>query len=152
MTPETLVNALRLHMPHTEILLGDKPGKVIVKMAGKPWPLDIYIILSKKGKVVYVGTEDVVQIHDGWRLSVDEVVKSIELQVDNLTVANKPYQRQIVESRLRAWGRLPDMPVRVKHRARALRIRDRNLIAEIQAGWAGLDGNTVPEEPTTQQE
>ena len=138
MTPEDLAAALRLRLPNTEIVLGDRPGRVVVKMAPKPQALTIYIALSKSGLCADVLAKDPDQRPRDSRfqppLTVDGIVDRIVEQVDAHTMPDprKWHQDPKMEPRIRAWAGLPDMPPSLKDRARALLDADRKAAAKVR--------------------
>ena len=137
MTPEELAEDLRLRLPHTEIVLGDRPGRVVVKMAPKPYPLTVFIALSKSGDRAEVGDTDPTQRpRDGGGKPVDPtaIMDQIARVVDAYTTPSwrSVYQDPKMEPRIRAWAGLPDMPPSLKDRARALLNADRKAAAKVR--------------------
>lgn len=136
MTPEILAAELRQRLPNTEITLGDKPGRVIVRMATGAHPLTIYIALSKSGDQAEIGDDDPVQRpRDRGRepISTTMVMDRIAQIITDYTT-HSPYRfgrDPYVEPRIRAWAHLPDMPPSVKDRARALLDSDRNTATKL---------------------
>lgn len=137
MTPEDLAAALRLRLPNTEIVLSDRPGRVVVKMAPKPHALTIFIALSKSGDQAEVGVADPVQRpRDRGREPVtpEAVMAQIVKIVTDYTTHN-PYRfgrDPYVDPRIRAWVHLPDLAPLVKARARALLDADRAALAKLR--------------------
>ena len=130
MTPEALAADLRLRLPNTEIVLGDRPGRVVVKMAPKPYPLTVFIALSKSGDRAEVGDADPTQRpRDGGGKPVDPtaIMDQIAKVVDAYTTPSwrSVYQDPKIEPRIRAWAHLPDMPPSLKDSARNLLDADR---------------------------
>ena len=140
MTPEALAEALRLRLPNTEIVLGDKPGRVVVKMAPKPQALTIYVALSKSGDRVEISDADLSQRPRdrdwGTPFTTTDVMNTIARFVDDYTTQDprRPYHNRplTIEPRIRAWAGLPDMPPSLKDRARALLNADRKAAAKVR--------------------
>lgn len=140
MTPEILADELRQRLPNTEIVLGDKPGRVIVRMATGAHPLTVYITLSKSGDRMEVGNADPGQRpRDSGRagerpIKTTEVMDKIERMVDDRTMQSwrTAYVDPTMNLRIRAWAHLPDMPPSVKDRARALLNSDRNAATKLR--------------------
>ena len=140
MTPEILAAELRERLPNTEIVLGDKPGRVIVRMATGAYPLTIYIALSKSGDRMEIGNTDPGQRpRDSGRpgerkITTTEVMNKIERMVDDRTTQSwrTAYVDPTMDLRIRAWTQLPDMPPSVKDRARALLDADRKAADKLR--------------------
>jgi hypothetical protein len=140
MTPEILASELRERLPHTEIVLGDKPGRVIVRMATGAYPLTVYIALSKSGDRMEIGNTDPGQRpRDSGRsgerkITTTEVMNKIERMVDDRTTQSwrTAYVDPMMDLRIRAWAQLPDMPPSVKDRARALLDSDRKAADKLR--------------------
>ncbi len=137
MTPEALAAALRLRLPNTEIVLGDKPGRVVVKMAPKPYALTVFIALSKSGDQAEVSDADPAQRprdRGGDPVNPTAVMDRIAKVVDAYTEPSwrSVYQDPKMEPRIRAWAGLPDMPPSLKDRARALLDADRKAAARVR--------------------
>ena len=137
MTPEALAAELRLHLPNTEITLGGKPGRVVVKMAPKPHALTVFIALSKSGDQAEVGDTDPAQRprdRGGEPVNPTAIMEQIGKIVTAYTTHN-PYRfgrDPHVEPRIRAWIHLPDMPPDLAPRARVLLDMDRAALAKLR--------------------
>ena len=138
MTPETLAEALRLLLPNTEIVLGDKPGRVVVKMAPKPYPLVMFIALSKSGTVATISTEDPTQRPRddgfGFKPSPDEVIDRISRIAEQRCTpdSRRIYGDPTIEPRIRAWAHLPDVLPMIRPKVDALLAADRAAIAKLR--------------------
>ena len=134
MTPEALANALRLLLPNTEIVLGDKPGRVVVKMAPSPQPLTIHIALSKTGDVATIEPTEIAQRpRDGaWGYkptaeAAHECISRIASQrctPDSRRIYGDP----TIEPRIRAWAHLPDVLPMIRPKVDALLAADRKVL------------------------
>jgi hypothetical protein len=137
MTPEALAEALRLRLPHTEIVLSEKPGRVVVKMAPSPYALTVFIALSKSGDRAEVSDADPAQRpRDRGHEPVNPtaIMDRIAQIVTDYTTHN-PYRfgrDPLVEPRIRAWAHLPDMPPDLVLRARVLLDMDRAVLAKLR--------------------
>ena len=137
MTPEELAEDLRLRLPHTEIVLGDRPGRVVVKMAPKPYPLTVFIALSKSGDRAEVGDTDPTQRpRDGGGKPVDPtaIMDQIARVVDAYTAPSwrSVYQDPKMEPRIRAWAHLPDVLPMIRPKVDALLAADRKAAAKVR--------------------
>ncbi len=138
MTPEALAEALRLRLPHTEIALGDKPGRVVVKIAPGPCPLTVFIALSKSGTVAIISTEDPTQRPRddglGFKPIADEAVDRIRriahgwCTPDSLRIHSDP----TIEPRIRAWAHIPDVLPMIRPKVEALLAADRSALAKLR--------------------
>ena len=134
MTPEALAAALRLRLPNTEIVLGDKPGRVVVKMAPSPYALTIHIALSKSGDVATIEPAEIAQRPRdgawGYKPTAEAVHECIS------RIANQrctPDYRRIhsdptIEPRIRAWAHLPDVLPMIRPKVDALLAADRKVL------------------------
>ena len=137
MTPEALAADLRLRLPNTEIVLGDRPGRVVVKMAPKPYPLTVFIALSKSGDRAEVGDTDPTQRpRDGGGKPVDPtaIMDQIARVVDAYTAPSwrSVYQDPKMEPRIRAWAHLPDVLPMIRPKVDALLAADRKAAAKVR--------------------
>ena len=138
MTPEALAEALRLRLPNTEIVLGDKPGRVVVKMAPSPYALTIYIALSKSGTVATIGTEDPTQRPRddgaGFTPTPDEAIDRIHRIASGWCThdARRIYANPTIEPRIRAWAHLPDVLPMIRPKVDALLAADRAALAKLR--------------------
>ena len=134
MTPEALAAALRLRLPNTEIVLGDKPGRVVVKMAPSPYVLTVFIALSKSGGVATVGAEDPTQRPRddgfGFKPTPDEVIDRIRHIASGWCTPNshRIYGDPTIEPRIRAWAHLPDVLPMIRPKVGALLDADRKAL------------------------
>lgn len=138
MTPEALAAALRLRLPNTEIVLGDKPGRVVVKMAPKPHALTVFIALSKSGTVATIGTEDPPQRprDDGFgfqAIATEAVDRIRRIALDWCTPdPRRIYDDPTMEPRIRAWAHLPDVLPMIRPKVDALLAADRAALAKLR--------------------
>lgn len=138
MTPEALAAELRLRLPNTEIVFGDKPGRIVVKMAPKPRALTIHVALSKSGTVATIGTEDPTQRprDDGYGFTPtpDEVLDRIQRIAAGWCTPDlrRIYDNQSIEPRIRAWAHLPDVLPMIRPKVDALLAADRKAAAKVR--------------------
>jgi len=138
MTPEALAAALRLRLPNTEIVLGDKPGRVVVKMAPSPYVLTVFIALSKSGGVATVGAEDPTQRPRddgfGFKPTPDEVIDRIRRIASGWCTPNshRIYGDPTIEPRIRAWAHRPDVLPMIRPKVVALLDADRKAAAKVR--------------------
>ncbi len=134
MTPEALAEALRLRLPNTEITLGDKPGRVVVKMAPKPYALTVFIALSKSGDRAEVSDVDPTQRprdrETPFPFTVDAALEKI---VNLVNTATAPKIRTWFANpdavpRIRAWAHLPDVLPMIRPKVDALLDADRKAL------------------------
>ena len=135
MTPEALAEALRLRLPNTEITLGDKPGRVVVKMAPSPYVLTVFIALSKSGDRAEVSDADPAQRprDRDWGTPFT-VVDAMEEIVNFTDAATAPKVRTWFANpdavpRIRAWAHLPDVLPMIRPKVDALLAADRKAAA-----------------------
>lgn len=138
MTPEALAEALRLRLPNTEIVLGDKPGRVVVKMAPSPYVLTVFIALSKSGDVATIEPTEIAQRpRDGaWGYkptaeAAHECISRIAYQrctPDSRRIHSDP----TIEPRIRAWAHLPDVLPMIRPKVDALLAADRAALAKLR--------------------
>ena len=138
MTPEALAEALRLRLPNTEIVLGDKPGRVVVKMAPSPYALTIHIALSKTGDVATIEPTEIAQRPRdgawGYKPTAEAAHECISRIADQWCT---PDYRRIhsdpsIEPRIRAWAHLPDVLPMIRPKADALLAADRKAAAKVR--------------------
>ena len=138
MTPEALAEALRLRLPNTEITLGDKPGRVVVKMAPSPYALTVFIALSKSGGVATIGAEDPTQRPRddgfGFKPSPDEVIDRIRRIASGWCTPDdrRIYDTPNINHRIRAWAHLPDVLPMIRPKVDALLAADRAALAKLR--------------------
>ena len=138
MTPEALAEALRLLLPHTEIVLGDKPGRVVVKMAPKPQALTIYVALSKSGDRVEISDADLSQRPRDRDWGTPFTVADAMEQIVNFTdAATAPKVRTWFANpdavpRIRAWAHLPDVLPMIRPKVDVLLDADRKAAAKVR--------------------
>ena len=138
MTPEALAEALRLRLPNTEIVLGDKPGRVVVKMAPSPYVLTVFIALSKSGDVATIEPTEIAQRpRDGaWGYkptaeAAHEYIARIAHQRCAYSL-DRIYSDPTIESRIRAWAHLPDVLPMIRPKVDALLAADRAALAKLR--------------------
>ena len=138
MTPEALAAELRLRLPNTEIVLGDRPGRVVVKMAPKPQALTIFIALSKSGDRAEVSDADPVQRPRDRETPFPFTVNAALEQITNLVnTATAPKVRTWFANpdampRIRAWAHLPDVLPMIRPKVDALLAADRKAAAKVR--------------------
>ena len=138
MTPEALAEALRLRLPNTEIVLGDKPGRVVVKLAPKPYALTVFIALSKTGDVATIEPTEIAQRpRDGaWGYkptaeAAHECISRIAYQRCEHD-PRRIYVNPEIEPRIRRWAHLPDVLPMIRPKVDALLAADRAAIAKLR--------------------
>ena len=138
MTAEELTAELRLRLPNTEIVLGDKPGRIVVKMAPKPQTLTIHIALSKSGDVATIEPAEIAQRpRDGaWGYKptaevVHECISRIAYQ-QCTPDSRRIYGDPTIEPRIRRWAHLPDVLPMIRPKVDALLAADRKAAAKVR--------------------
>ena len=138
MTPEALAAALRLLLPNTEIVLGDKPGRIVVKMAPSPYALTIHIALSKSGDRAEVSDADPAQRprdrETPFPFTVDAALEKIVSLVNTATAPKVRtwFANPDAVPRIRAWAHLPDVLPMIRPKADALLAADRKAAAKVR--------------------
>ncbi len=138
MTPEALAAELRLRLPNTEIVLGDKPGRVVVKMAPSPCPLTVFIALSKSGDVATIEPTEITQRPRdgawGYKPTAEAAHECISL-IAYQRCEHDPrriYVNPEIEPRIRAWAHLPDVLPMIRPKVEALLAADRAALAKLR--------------------
>ena len=145
MTPEALAEALRLRLPNTEITLGDKPGRVVVKMAPSPYALTIFIALSKSGDVAIIQPTEIAQRpRDGtWgsKPTAEAAHEYISRIADQRCTPDfrRIHSDPTIEPRIRAWAHLPDVLPMIRPKVDALLDADRAALAKLRADVAAAE-------------
>ena len=138
MTPETLAEALRLLLPNTEIALGDKPGRVVVKMAPSPYALTIFIALSKSGDVATIQPTEIAQRPRDGTWGSKPTAEAAHEYISRIAEQRcTPDSRRIygdptIEPRIRAWAHLPDVLPMIRPKVDALLAADRAALAKLR--------------------
>ena len=134
MTPEALAEALRLLLPNTEIALGDKPGRVVVKMAPSPYVLTVFIALSKSGDVATIQPTEIAQRPRDGTWGSKPTAEAAHEYISRIAEQRcTPDSRRIygdptIEPRIRAWAHLPDVLPMIRPKVDALLAADRKVL------------------------
>ena len=145
MTPEALAEALRLLLSHTEIVLGDKPGRIVVKMAPNPQPLTIHIALSKTGDVATIEPSEIVQRPRdgawGYKPTAEAAHECISRIAEQRCTPDfrRIHSDPTIEPRIRAWAHLPDVLPMIRPKVDALLAADRAALAKLRADVAAAE-------------
>ncbi len=138
MTPEALAEALRLRLPNTEIVLGDKPGRVVVKMAPSPYVLTVFIALSKTGDVATIEPTEIAQRPRdgawGYKPTAEAAHECISRIAEQRCTPDyrRIHSDPTIEPRIRAWAHFPDVLPMIRPKVDALLAADRAALAKLR--------------------